>query len=114
MPRKHAGEDLQRRFLLIKNLTRQEPWRKLLAENTIGALPPNIPVLLIQGSIDDTIRPAVTRDYMRKLCAARSQVQMLTVPGVGHEMIAVKTSRDAVGWLSERLAGKAQGSDCSR
>jgi pimeloyl-ACP methyl ester carboxylesterase len=108
MARQHAGEDLQRRFLLVKNPTEMEPWRTLLAENTIGALPPGIPVLLVQGSADDTIRPAVTQDYMRKLCAGGSRVQMLTVPGVGHGMIAVKTSREAVGWISEGLAGKEQ------
>jgi acetyl esterase/lipase len=113
MPRQHAGEDLQRRFLSVKNPTEMEPWRTLLAENTIGALPPGIPVLLVQGSADDTIRPAVTHDYMRKLCAGGSRVQMLTVPGVGHGMIAVKTSREAVGWISERLAGHAAGNNCS-
>jgi acetyl esterase/lipase len=112
MPRQHAGEDLQRRFLLVKNPTEMEPWRSLLAENTIGALPPGIPVLLVQGSADDTIRPAVTQDYMRRLCAGGSRVQMLTVPGVGHGMIAVKTSRDAIGWIAERLAGHAAASNC--
>lgn len=112
MPRRRAGENLERRFLLVKNLTKREPWQSLLAENTIGTLPSNIPVFLIQGSTDDTIRPAVTRDYMRKLCAAGSRVQMLTVPGVGHGMIAVKTSREAISWLSERFAGQPATSGC--
>lgn len=111
-PRARAGKELQQRFLTVDNLTAMEPWRSLLAENTIGALPPAIPVLLLQGSADDTIRPAVTEDYARLLCGAGSRVELLTYPGVGHGTIAMKGARDAVAWISNRLAGSNAPSQC--
>lgn len=113
-PRKHAGEELQRRFLLVDDLTAKEPWRSLLAENTIGVLPPRIPVLLVQGSADDTVRPDVTRDYMRRLCANGSRVKAILLPGAGHGMTAMRGARDAVAWIAERLTGLAAPSDCGR
>ena len=84
----------------------------LIDENTIGALPPAIPVLLLQGSADDTIRPAVTEDYARLLCGAGSRVELLTYLGVGHGTIAMKGARDAVAWISNRLAGSNAPSQC--
>lgn len=112
LPRERAGKELQQRFLTVDNLTAMEPWRSLLAENTVGTLPPSIPILLLQGAADDTIRPSVTQDYARRLCAAGSRVEMLTFPGVGHGTIAMKGARDAVSWISDRLAGRAAPSQC--
>ena len=83
-PRRRAGAALQKRFLLVHNLTELEPWRTLLAENTIGPLPPSIPVFIAQGSADKTVDPPVTQAYMKELCAAGSRVRMLILPGVGH------------------------------
>ena len=66
-PRRRAGAALQKRFLLVNNLTGIEPWRTLLAENTIGPLPPSIPVFIAQGSADHTVDPPVTQAYMKEL-----------------------------------------------
>ncbi len=111
-PRKRAGEDLQRQFLSAGNLTELEPWRSLLAENTIGALPPNIPLFLAQGTTDDTISPSITIGYMRLLCAGGSRVRLFELPGVGHGMIAMKSATNAVEWMADRLAGRPAPSDC--
>jgi len=112
LPRERAGKDLQQRFLTVDNLTALEPWRSLLAENTIGTLPPTIPILLIQGLADDTIRPSVTQDYARRLCGAGSRVELLTFPGVGHGTIAMKAARDAVDWIADRLSGHSAPTQC--
>jgi len=111
-PRARAGRELQRRFLLVGNLTSMEPWRSLLAENTIGSLPPSIPVLIMQGTTDDTVRPDVTRRYVRALCTGGSRVQLTTMPGVGHGMAAFKGAPSATNWIAQRLAEQPAPSTC--
>jgi pimeloyl-ACP methyl ester carboxylesterase len=114
LPRRAAGRALQKRFLAVDDLTAVEPWRSLLAENTIGTLAPTIPVFLAQGTSDDTISPKVTADYMRRLCAAGSKVDLTTLPGVGHAWIARDTAAAAIDWMAQRFAGTSAPDDCSR
>jgi acetyl esterase/lipase len=111
-PRKQVGEALQQRFLSVSDPTQVEPWRSLLAENTIGALPPSLPVFLAQGDADTTIEPTVTRDYMGKLCAAGSRVTFMTLPGVGHGAAAMKSALAAIAWIADRFAGTPAPDDC--
>jgi len=111
-PRRRAGAALQKRFLLVNNLTELEPWRTLLAENTIGPLPPSIPVFIAQGAADQTVAPPVTQAYMKELCAAGSRVRMLVLPGVGHGAIAMKSALSAVAWIANRFAGAPAENDC--
>jgi acetyl esterase/lipase len=111
-PRRRAGAALQKRFLLVNNLTGIEPWRTLLAENTIGPLPPSIPVFIAQGAVDKTVDPPVTQAYMKELCAAGSRVRMLVLPGVGHGAIAMKSALRAVAWMAERFEGSSPEDDC--
>jgi len=114
LPRRAAGRTLQRRFLAVDNLTQVEPWRTLLADNTIGTLPPAIPVFLAQGTADETILPSVTADYMQRLCAAGSKVRLLMMPGVGHAWIARDAAGAVIDWMAQRFSGAAAPSDGSR
>jgi acetyl esterase/lipase len=111
-PRRRAGAALQKRFLLVNNLTEIEPWRKLLAENTIGGLPRSIPVFIAQGAADKTVDPPVTKAYFKKLCANGSRVRMLVLPGVGHGAIAMKSALKAVAWLANRFSELSAENDC--
>ena len=111
-PRRRAGEALQKRFLLVNNLTEIEPWRTLLAENTIGPLPPSIPVFIAQGPADKIVDPPVTQAYMKELCSAGSRVRMLVLPGVGHGTIAMKSALKAVAWMAGRFEGAPAENDC--
>jgi pimeloyl-ACP methyl ester carboxylesterase len=111
-PRAKAAKEREKRFLKVDNLTDLEPWRGLLAQNTIGTLPSSIPIFLLQGTADTTILPAVTDAYAARLCGAGSRVDLVAVPGVGHGMIAVKTSRTAVSWIADRFGGARAPSTC--
>jgi acetyl esterase/lipase len=113
-PRADIGKELQKRFLRVKNLTSLEPWRSLLATNTIGALPRNIPVFLAQGEADNTVDPPVTQHYARQLCAAGSAVQVVMMPKVGHGLAARESAAAAVDWMSDRFAGKAPPTACGK
>jgi acetyl esterase/lipase len=111
-PRKRDANALQQHFLAVDNLTQIEPWRTLLARNTIGALPPSLPVFIAQGEDDQTVRPRVTRDYAARLCAAHSRVTFVDMPGVGHGTAAMKSALAAVGWIADRFAGVPPPDSC--
>ncbi len=112
-PRRRAAAALQKRFLLVNNLTGLEPWQTLLAENTIGPLPVAIPVFIAQGSADKVVDPPVTQAYIKELCAAGSRVRTLVLPGVGHGTVAMKSALTAVEWMSKRFDSAAPApTDC--
>jgi acetyl esterase/lipase len=113
-PRKAVGKLLQKRFLRVDDLTSIEPWRALLAQNTVGLTPPSTPVFIAQGMMDDTVVPSVTLAYQKRLCANGSLVSLMRLPDVGHGTVAMKSARDAVAWISDRFAGLPAPSDCNK
>lgn len=113
-PRQAIGKELTQQFLKVKDPTSVEPWKSLLAQNTIGTLPPGVPVLIAQGAADVVVDPPVTAAYAKSLCAAGSRVAMLSYPGVGHGMISRDAAKPSVDWMADRFAGKTPPSDCNR
>ncbi len=113
-PRKRVSRVLEQRFLKTPNLASSEPWRSLLAENSIGVLPPSLPVFLAQGDADPVVQPAVTRAYMGKLCAAGSRVTLMTMPGVGHGVAAMRSALSVIAWIADRFAGAPAPDDCPK
>ena len=100
-------------FLAEKDFYRTEPWRALMTKNTPGTLPPHIPVFLAQGGADELVRPQVTQEYMKRLCAAGSKVQWLFMPTVNHGFAGRNSASAAVQWMADRFAGAGPPSDCS-
>jgi acetyl esterase/lipase len=113
MLRDETSKPFAQSFLTVANPAALEPWHSLLVHNTPGVLPPGIPVFLAQGSTDDLVRPAVTRDYMQKLCRAGVKVRMLVIPNVGHGFTGRDAAGAAIEWISARFAGHPAPSDCS-
>jgi pimeloyl-ACP methyl ester carboxylesterase len=111
--RQRTEKPLEQRFLTVGQPAEVEPWRSLLAKNSAGVLPADIPVLLAQGTADEIIRPDVTRDYMGKLCKAGSKVKMVILPNIGHGRAAQASTVDAVNWIADRFAGVASPNDCA-
>ena len=103
---------MEKMGLTVENPAVVEPWRGLLARNTPGVLPSDLPVLLAQGTKDGLVRPQVTQSYMRKLCAAGSRVKMLMMPNVSHGYAGYDSANDAIRWMSDRFAGSAAPNDC--
>src|SRR5262249_25047894 len=84
LDRQQTEKPLDKYSLSVEGPANVEPWHSLLARNAPGALPPELPVFLAQGTSDEIIRPDVTRDYMGKLCKAGSKVRMVIMPNIGH------------------------------
>jgi hypothetical protein len=111
--RQRTEKPLEKYFLTVEGPANVEPWHSLLEKNSPGALPPELPVFLAQGTTDEIIRPDVTRDYMGKLCKAGSKVKMVIMPNIGHGRAAQASTMQAVNWITDRFAGEAPPNDCS-
>ncbi|MBR0912699.1 alpha/beta fold hydrolase [Bradyrhizobium japonicum] len=110
--RQRTERPLQQHFLTVPDPTKAEPWRSLLEKNSAGTLPAGVPVFLAQGTVDQIIRPAVTRAYMGRLCKAGSPVKMVTLPNIGHGRAAQASTMAAVNWMTDRFTGKPAPNDC--
>ncbi len=99
-------------YRLTSDLSAAEPWRSLFVSNTPGALPPEVPVFLAQGTDDTTIPPQLTELYMRRLCRAGDTVHRVTLQGVDHRFIARDAAGAAVAWIGNRFAGGPAPNDC--
>jgi acetyl esterase/lipase len=104
---------LEQAFLAQKDFYRTEPWYSLMTKNTPGTLPPHIPVFLAQGGADGLVRPQVTQQYMKRLCAGGSKVLCFFMPNVNHGFAARNSASAAVQWMSDRFAGAGPPSDCN-
>jgi acetyl esterase/lipase len=104
---------LEQSFLAQKDFYQTEPWYSLMTKNTPGTLPPRIPVFLAQGGADGLVRPQVSQNYMKRLCAAGSKVQWFFMPSVNHGFAAHNSASAAVQWMSDRFAGAGPPSDCN-
>jgi acetyl esterase/lipase len=109
-----ADKVLAQHFFTVPDITRVEPWRELIARNDAPVVPRDIPVFLAQGDIDVIVRPPVTYDYMRRLCASGSRVTLDVLPKVGHDWAGMKSAEAAVGWMADRMSGLPVSDDCGR
>lgn len=105
---------LQRRFLTVPDITKVEPWRGIMLRNTPGALPRGLPLLMIQGTADTIVEPAVTEAYVSRQCKAGGPVRFMLMSGIGHDPIARDTAPAAVQWMAARFAGAPPENDCVR
>src|ERR1700733_9587662 len=112
--RQRTEQPLEKHFLTTAHPSDVEPWHTLLAKNSPGTLPPEIPVFLAQGTDDVIIRPNVTQDYAAALCGAGSKVRILLMPNIGHGRAAQASTEAVLDWTSDRFAGKTAADDCSR
>ncbi|SEQ41764.1 Lysophospholipase, alpha-beta hydrolase superfamily [Devosia sp. YR412] len=112
LPRLFDGHDLMKSFLSVDDLTSLPPWKALLTENTIGALPTATPVLLVQGSADQTVVPDVTAEYMSGLCQAGSHVTMQVLLGGTHYEAAREGYPYFIAWLNHLQNGQPVTDNC--
>lgn len=112
--RREPTRALMAGFLTVGNLANTEPWKRLLALNTPGVLPPDVPVFVAQGADDRLVRPSVTDAYVKALCRNGNRVRYETFSGVGHAFIARDAANTAVEWLAGRLSGRGIDDFCSK
>jgi alpha-beta hydrolase superfamily lysophospholipase len=107
-----AEQPLEREGFLSVDVTRVQPWTRIMTENTPGAMPAGTPVFLAQGTADPVVRPRVTQKYMRLLCGKGTPVAFVSVPGGDHDASAEYGAAPAVAWMAQRFAGARPPSNC--
>ena len=102
----HAiAKPLVGRFL-AEDPTTVEPWATFLEENTPGAEPIAVPVLVTQGLEDQLVKPETTDSLVDHLCEAGDQVQYRTYRRADHGTVAYRTIPLLIPWMEARVAGK--------
>jgi len=107
-----AEQPLEREGFLVGDITKREPWRKLMVENTPGRAPAGGPVFIAQGTADPVVRPEVTAEFMRVLCGKGTPVRFVPVPGGDHDASAEYGAAPAIAWIADRFAGAPVPNDC--
>lgn len=102
---------LPRSFLKVDPLT-DPKFKPIIAENTPGPLPSGTPVFIAQGEADTTVRPEITKQFVRELCKAGAHVRFRLMPGVSHVTVALDSAYDAVEWMADRFAGRPAPNQC--
>jgi acetyl esterase/lipase len=113
LTRRGPTRALDRSFLKVNSFADKEPWRSLLAQNSPGLLPRNVPLFLAQGTADTLVRPQVTLNYAAKLCRSGNPVQVYLMPGVGHAFAARRSASVAIQWISDRFSGLPAPNNCA-
>lgn len=89
------------------------PWDDVLTENTPGAVPLTVPVLIAQGTADTVVWPGVTADWVAAQCRAGVTVDERRYEGRTHTEIAVASADDVRAWIGDRVAGRRAPSTCA-
>lgn len=87
-------------------------WAAPLADQTIGNVRPDAPVLVIQSTGDDVVPEASTRAAVDRWCARGAVVQYQTLALLGHLPAGAASVPTAIGWLNDRVAGQAAPNTC--
>jgi len=72
------------------------------------------PILVVQGSADTTVPPALTDLFMQKMaCPIGDTIDDLRYTGATHGSIPIVAASQILSWMSDRLAGAPAPSTCS-
>jgi len=87
-------------------------WEPVLAQNTPGAAPIGVPLLVSQGTADTVVWPGITADWVAARCAAGEHIQQTLYEGASHVQVATDAAPDTVTWLGARFAGAPASTNC--
>jgi len=73
------------------------------------------PMLVVQGTADGTVPPALTDSFVTtKACPIGDTVQYLHVPGATHGTVVFEAAPTIVAWMDARLSGQPAPTTCGR
>ena len=84
---------------------------KFAASNP-GQVAGDSPVLLVQGSDDDTIPLDLTRYFHSQLCAFEQPVALAEYPGRGHVDVLAGSESDVIDYIAARFDKEPAPDDC--
>lgn len=94
------------------DLARTQPWARLMRENNPAPEAVPVPLMIIQGSADTVVAPAVTLDFARRVCARGKTLRYVAVAGGDHFSVARSEAGTTLDWIDDRFTGAVAPSDC--
>ncbi len=83
--------------------------------NDPGTVRTVFPMLVVQGTADHTVPPALTDSFVTtKACPIGDTVQYLHVTGASHGTVVFEAAPTIVAWMNARLAGQPAPTTCGR
>ena len=83
--------------------------------NDPGNVATRFPMLVVQGTADQTVPPALTDAYVTtRACTIGDTVQYLHVTGATHDTVVSAAAPTIVTWMDARLAGSPAPTTCDR
>ena len=89
-----------------------EPWATMLRENSVGTLPPQIPLFVAQGGQDVLVLPAATREFVARQCAVGVHVVFHEYPDDTHGSVGLAALSTVKDFLAAALTGSPPASTC--
>lgn len=96
------------------DLSKHQPWGRLMRENSVSPAAVPSPLLVATGSKDVIVAPAVVRDFAQRACRNGKAVRYLSIPGGEHATVARTEAKQTLDWIDARFAGRRAPSDCGR
>ncbi len=87
-------------------------WAEAARDQTPVPLPPEMPILIAQGTADEVVLAWPNAIVQEAWCAAGSTLQMLWMGGVSHQAAATTAAPEVVVWIADRFAGRPAGRSC--
>lgn len=95
------------------DLGKIEPWAKIAKDNSVSTRPYGVPFFIAQNTKDAIVGPAVTQDWMRKMCRNGGEIRFLPIVSKGgHPTSAADSTTAMLDWADARFAGDNAPSDC--
>ncbi len=88
-------------------------WADLAAANTPNPGSWMTPMLILHGTADEVIDPAMTADFVQAACASGAAVDFREVEGANHFGLLAEAQADILAWMRDRVAGIPAESTCS-
>jgi pimeloyl-ACP methyl ester carboxylesterase len=82
------------------------------AANNPGQVAGDAPVLLVQGTADDTIPADLTRFFQSQLCAFEQPVQLTEYAGAGHVDVLAQSQSDVIDYIDARFDKEPATGNC--
>jgi len=99
-----ARADLGQSFFAVDPAA-QPDWSALITEETPRPLPPDIPVLLAQGTADQVVLAWPNALLQERWCAAGATISSLWMGNIDHLKAPFVAGPQAVTWIGQRFAG---------
>ncbi|HEX8134825.1 MAG TPA: lipase family protein [Actinomycetes bacterium] len=98
----------------LGDLLTTPPWPALLARNSPGQAAVPAPLLIAQGTDDQTVVPAATGALVQRLCQVGDTVELRSYQHAEHFHLPEVAGTDVAAWMGDRLAGRPARSTCRR